>query len=440
MSSACAPCASPTARTLANRRPLPPNRQHLRHHLPLLIWVHGGGWREGKADVPAFILALRAEGFAVASVGYRSRLRRPAAHLFTTRRSRSTSAPRSWLRTSPNVTSHRLDPSRFIAAGFSAGGHLASMLALHNSGNAATAVQGLISISALTQLETLLIDREHLVPGTCTPLWRPDPFYCNAVGRRGGTQCMVGLLLGCSDLASCTPLSTQASPANFAASTAPPSLIIHGADDCWVSANQSTRLYNSLLTAGASDDANPRAGIGHQGRPMSDASHVNPHRLHARGISRRHRHHRRRPSPLAPLPASPPPTPPPSPPPPPRRRRHPNRRRQRRRFLHAAAAAVATTATISAKIAAAFPRRRRPSFLHPDRRLRRRNNALTAAAPPSPPPPPRLPPILHHLLSEPLPPPLQTAHRTRQGWPNAATRVAWLGRDSRTAGGQHPTG
>ena len=146
-----------------------------------------GGWREGsKADVPASILALRAEGFAVAAVGYRlSSETSSGPFIHYPAQSVDVGAAVSWLRTSPNVTSHRLDPSRFIAAGFSAGGHLASMLALHNSGNAATAVQGLISISALTQLETLLIDREHLVPGTCTPLWRPDPFYCNAVGRRG---------------------------------------------------------------------------------------------------------------------------------------------------------------------------------------------------------------------------------------------------------------
>ena len=39
---------------------------------PTLIWIHGGGWREGsKADLPASILAMRSRGYAVASVGYR---------------------------------------------------------------------------------------------------------------------------------------------------------------------------------------------------------------------------------------------------------------------------------------------------------------------------------------------------------------------------------
>ena len=137
MSSACAPCAfsygtharqsvdlyHPTANTFATT-------------FPLLIWVHGGGWREGsKADVPASILALRAEGFAVASVGYRlSSETSSGPFIHYPAQSVDVGAAVSWLRTSPNVTSHRLDPSRFIAAGFSAGGHLASMLALHNSG------------------------------------------------------------------------------------------------------------------------------------------------------------------------------------------------------------------------------------------------------------------------------------------------------------------
>ena len=124
MSSACAPCAfsygtharqsvdlyHPTANTFANT-------------FPLLIWVHGGGWREGsKADVPASILALRAEGFAVASVGYRlSSETSSGPFIHYPAQSVDVGAAVSWLRTSPNVTSHRLDPSRFIVAGFSAG-------------------------------------------------------------------------------------------------------------------------------------------------------------------------------------------------------------------------------------------------------------------------------------------------------------------------------
>src|SRR5689334_25322088 len=38
--------------------------------LPVVVWVHGGGWRRGdKSNCPAVFLTAR--GYAVASVGYR---------------------------------------------------------------------------------------------------------------------------------------------------------------------------------------------------------------------------------------------------------------------------------------------------------------------------------------------------------------------------------
>ena len=92
-----------------------------------------------------------------------------------------------WLRFNASV-GYRLDGSRFVAAGFSAGGHLASMLglahgstsippqaitaannhgtpsaawvhSLNDANAAASTVQGVITISGLTSLTTLLEDR-----------------------------------------------------------------------------------------------------------------------------------------------------------------------------------------------------------------------------------------------------------------------------------------
>jgi len=37
-----------------------------------VLWIHGGGWRAGnKKHIPACILPVLAQGFVVASVGYR---------------------------------------------------------------------------------------------------------------------------------------------------------------------------------------------------------------------------------------------------------------------------------------------------------------------------------------------------------------------------------
>ena len=39
--------------------------------MPLIIWVHGGAWRNGTKDVPSWVTSFCQGGYAVASVEYR---------------------------------------------------------------------------------------------------------------------------------------------------------------------------------------------------------------------------------------------------------------------------------------------------------------------------------------------------------------------------------
>ena len=97
-------------------------------------------------------------------------------------------------------------------------------------------VSAVISIAGLTSLPTLLEDRPS--QPTCNALWRDDPYYCGTLPRRGGT-CMVGLLLNCTDLQSCAAPSIGASPLTYALEgrvPPPPTLLMHGEDDCWMGA------------------------------------------------------------------------------------------------------------------------------------------------------------------------------------------------------------
>jgi acetyl esterase/lipase len=88
--------------------------------LPLIIWIHGGAWLIGSKNdtVP---LDLLAEGYAVASIGYRlsGNAKFPA-------QIEDCKAAVRWLRA--NAAKYGLDAERFAAFGESAGGHLAAML------------------------------------------------------------------------------------------------------------------------------------------------------------------------------------------------------------------------------------------------------------------------------------------------------------------------
>ena len=88
---------------------------------PLVIWVHGGGWKSGKKDGAGPALALLHRGYAVASVQYRlsGEAIFPAAV-------EDCKAAVSFLRL--HSKKYNLDAERFGAWGSSAGGHLVAML------------------------------------------------------------------------------------------------------------------------------------------------------------------------------------------------------------------------------------------------------------------------------------------------------------------------
>ncbi|NJM89501.1 MAG: alpha/beta hydrolase [Hydrococcus sp. RU_2_2] len=88
--------------------------------LPVIIFIHGGGWLENsKESCPGLLLAQR--GFAIACVNYRYSTQAifPAQILDVKKAVR-------WLR--QNAAQYKLDPNRFGALGDSAGGHLSALL------------------------------------------------------------------------------------------------------------------------------------------------------------------------------------------------------------------------------------------------------------------------------------------------------------------------
>jgi len=196
--------------------------------VPVIVHVHGGGWRRGSRRHPLprvgadFYQRLAGQGFAVAAVDYR--LSGEAVYPAALEDVRTAVG---WVR--KQAADHGLDAGRVFLWGDSAGGHLALMAALTGA-----EVQGVVAWFPVTDLAGLGSDVRD-AGGT------PDP----------GPESREALFLG-APAADVPDLAREASPVAHASAAAPPVLLLHGAADDLVPPAQSRRLAEALTAAGAS--------------------------------------------------------------------------------------------------------------------------------------------------------------------------------------------
>ena len=94
---------------------------------PLVVWIHGGGWRKGTKE-KCFINWLSEHGYTVASISYRySSTAKFPAQLHDCK-----GAVR-WLRA--NAEKYGYNPKNIFVAGASAGGHLTALMATTSGNN-----------------------------------------------------------------------------------------------------------------------------------------------------------------------------------------------------------------------------------------------------------------------------------------------------------------
>jgi acetyl esterase/lipase len=199
---------------------------------PLIILIHGGGFRGGDADTmnPAPFLA---EGFAAASINYRL----SGDAVFPAQIEDCKAAVR-WLR--HNASKYNIDPDRFGVWGTSAGGHLAAMLGTTGETRIFDVGENL-EVSSQVQAvadwfgptDFLQMDAHRLSTGM--------------VHNGGGSP--ESQLIG-GPLQQNKEKVAAANPITYITATAPPFLIAHGDSDPLVPHHQSELLEAALKKAG----------------------------------------------------------------------------------------------------------------------------------------------------------------------------------------------
>ena len=213
---------------------------------PLIIWIHGGGWRAGdKAGCPA--RRMTAQGYAVASINYRlsDEARFPA-------QIEDCKAAIRWLRSQASI--YHLDPAHFGVWGSSAGGHLVALLG--TSGAVKDFDKG------------AHLDVSSRVQAVCdfygpTDLLQMDAHaLANAQLKHDLPNSPEAVFIG-GPIQENKEKAARANPIAYVAADDPPFFIVHGDQDPVVPHHQSELLFEALKKAGVSVHFHTMIGAGH---------------------------------------------------------------------------------------------------------------------------------------------------------------------------------
>jgi acetyl esterase/lipase len=255
--------------------------QGVKGRLPVIVFLHGGGWSGGtRTTGPDFKRFFAQDGFAMASIEYS--LTSPAVTFPTDAEDVKTAI--RWLRA--NAETYHLHPERIGLWGTSAGGHLAAIAALaprgtfEGEGNLGTSSAVQCVLDAYGPSSFNLMDPEtEQEKATLQPI---NPALAAAPPMRGGVVVQPGQPmppgpprgtgiggLGPHDAPNSAesklvgaPIQTVpetvriASPLSYITGNAPPFLLMHGLADNSVPHTQSVLMYEAL--AAANDDVTLR--------------------------------------------------------------------------------------------------------------------------------------------------------------------------------------
>ncbi|RDC59143.1 Arylformamidase [Alteripontixanthobacter maritimus] len=203
-------------------RPAKARSDALQTDLPVIVFIHGGSWKDGSKDGYSFVgRALASRGFLVIVPNYRlvPDIQYPAFL-------QDNAAAVEWV--IDNAAAYGGDPSRIVLVGHSAGAYNAAMLALDPRwlGNRRENVSGFVGLAG---------------PYDFLPL--DGPVTKAAFGNEP------------------QPETTQ--PIEYASADDPPVLLLHGAKDTTVDPKHSAILRDMLSQAGAEVTLKTYPEVGH---------------------------------------------------------------------------------------------------------------------------------------------------------------------------------
>ncbi len=220
--------------------------------LPLLIWIHGGGWSGGSKTQMPYLNQLQ-RGYVAASIEYRfsQKAKFPA-------QIQDCQAAIRWLRA--NAKKYSIDPDRIAVGGASAGGHLAALVGTSGGKQAfpmiggnkdqSDRVQAVCDIFGPTNFWTVIAQANEDKNVKNIFNWNNGDPYSNLIGAKLG-----------EDKAKCDAVS----PVHYVSKDSPPFLILHGDHDALVPYAQSVEFRDLLAEAGVEVTLQRLPGAGHGG-------------------------------------------------------------------------------------------------------------------------------------------------------------------------------
>lgn len=211
---------------------------------PLIVWIHGGGWKGGSKDSPSPALRQLARGYAVAHVAYRFSQDAP----FPAQIEDCRAAVR-WLRA--NSAKYGYDPQRIGVWGASAGGHLALLVGCGDS------------CKEFDKGAHLDVDAN--VACVCdwfgpTDLWTlSEPLV-----KINKDSPLLSALVG-GPIAKNQEKLSKASPTTYVTKKTAPTLMIHGDKDSLVPLSQSEQILKNLKECSVECRLHVIPGAGHGG-------------------------------------------------------------------------------------------------------------------------------------------------------------------------------
>jgi acetyl esterase/lipase len=213
--------------------------------LPLIVWIHGGGWQAGSKDrCPA--VPFVAKGYAVASINYRL-----SQHAKFPAQIEDCKAAIRWLRA--NARKYHLDPDHVGVWGASAGGHLVALLGTSGGAKELEGKEGNLDQSSRVQA---VVD------------WFGPTDLTKMGGGHNRPNSAEARLLG-GPVQENKEKAAVANPITYVSKDSAPFLIVHGDEDKTVPYSQSEMLAEALKKAGVEVTLVPIKGAGHGGPAFS---------------------------------------------------------------------------------------------------------------------------------------------------------------------------